>query len=139
MPPHTLEAYMGSNWKKTTKNNTMVINFGEKIEHKFVAGSRHKGIEVEGLTFQNGEVEFADGTSAWALIGISNADGGEHFETGVFTPGGGMAFQSEDNFLEVLKKSKEEVYGEKGYRYRYFPQYERGLDHHVDYDTGWNR
>ena len=127
---------MGENWKKETKGNKLKVAFDDVgTEYTFIAGSKAMGIELEGLTWLNGEIEFADKTKAYCVVAISREDGGEHYSTLVHLPGGSIADQDSDDFLEKLGKTKEEVFG---YRYRYFPEHIRGRDHHVDIDTGWS-
>lgn len=126
---------MGENWQNKTKGNELRMNFGNGRNHIFVAGSEDMGYESQNITFLNGEVEFADKTKAYAIIGISENDGGEHFQTIVFVPNGSVVDQDDPDFLEKLGKTKDQVYG---YRYRYFPEWKRNRDHHVDYRTGWS-
>jgi len=129
---------MGNNYKAECKGNRILVDFGGEKPVLFIAGSKAVGKPVGengDITMMNGEVILADKSKYWAVIGISKDDGGEHWETMIFTPNG-LAIQGEDNFLEILGKSKEQVYG---YKYRYFPEYERSRDHHVDDMTGWSR
>ena len=131
---------MGENWKKDTKGNKIKVNFGESGEHTFVAGSKAMGIEIDGLTWLNAEIELGDKTKAYGIVAISRQDGGEHWATLIHLPGGGIADQDDDDFLDKLGKTKEQVFSEnRGYRYRYFPEYIRERDHHVDRETGWSR
>ena len=130
---------MGENWKKETKGNKIKVCFDDVgTEHTFIAGSKAMGIKLEGLTWLNAEIEFADKTKAYGIVAISEEDGGEHWATLVHLPGGGIADQQSALFLDKLGKTKEEVFGDSGYRYRYFPEHIRGRDHHVNIDTGWS-
>ena len=130
---------MGENWKKETKGNRLNVTFDDVgTQHTFVAGSKAMGIELEGLTWLNAEIEFADKTKAYGVVAISREDGGEHWATLVHLPGGGMAEQGSDDFLTKLGKTKDQVYGDRGYRYRYFPEWLRERDHHIDIQTGWS-
>ena len=130
---------MGENWKKQTKGNKIRIDFGEGREHTFIAGSKAMGVEIDGLTWLNAEIELGDSTKAYGVVAISRQDSGEHWATLIHLPGGGIADQEQSDFLAKLGKTKDQVYGDRGYRYRYFPEHIRGRDHHVNIDTGWSR
>ena len=130
---------MGNNWKKETKGNRIKVAFDDMgTDHTFIAGSKAMGIKVEGLTWLNAEIEFADKTKAFGIVAISEEDGGEHWATLVHLPGGGVADQEQSDFLAKLGKTKDQVYGDRGYRYRYFPEHLRERDHHVNRETGWS-
>jgi hypothetical protein len=103
----------------------------------FIAGSKdfvEQETSSQGLVFFNGEVELADSSRYFAVIGISPQDGGEHWFTGIFVEDG-FVTQDDPDFLTRLGKTKEQVFG---YRYTYWPM---GLvrDHHIDENTGWSR
>ena len=102
---------MGENWKKETKGNRLNVTFDDVgTTHTFVAGSKAMGIELEGLTWLNGEIEFADKTKAYCVLAISREDGGEHWATLVHLPGGGMAEQGSEGFLAKLGKTRASVW-----------------------------
>ena len=103
------------------------------------------GVEIDGLTWLNAEIELGDSTKAYGIVAISRQDSGEHWATLIHLPGGGVADQDDDDFLDKLGKTKEQVFmqhsshSNRGYRYRYFPEHIRGRDHHINSDTGWSR
>ena len=120
--------------KAQTKGNQVIIDFGGR-RSTFTAGGRKRYMLNDGVVMVNGLIRFADGTEAHCVLGIGEYDGGEHFDTGVFTEGGGFVWQDEDGFLSAIGKTKEQVFP---YKYKYtVPLQMRRDDHHVGED-GWS-
>lgn len=134
----------GKSVLQQTRGNKVNIQFGRGKKATFTAGGRKRYmLEKEydsasygpvGFVYVNGTLRLADGTKVFAVLGISEADGGEHSGTGVFAPSGEFVWQEDADFCKALGKTKVEVFP---YNYRYDGQV-RGPDHHVG-DDGWSR
>ena len=81
----------------------------------------------------NGLVKLANGVYAYALLDFCESDSNEHYGTGIFLPGGDIAWQGDDDFFKKLGLTSEEVFP---YKYKYYHCVEG--DHHVGED-GWTR
>lgn len=89
--------------------------------------------EIDGIMWstRSGKVRLADGTEHDAILEFCDNDSGEHYGTGIWTDKG-VAWQDEDDFLEKLGRTKEQVFP---YKYRYAGHIHG--DHHVGAD-GWS-
>ena len=119
------------NHKKATKGDKLDIRFeeGGKLT-TFTAGGRRRVLVDDGQVYVNGQVKTADGDIYWAVLGIDESSSGEHFDTLVFLPEGGVASGDE---LVTLKGWK----GVFPYRYKYAPILRCRADHHIGED-GWS-
>ncbi len=111
------------------------------LQCDFVAGSPGKFDVGGGYLMMSGELQLANGQTAYAVLEISTQDGGEHCGTGIMLPAYNgrpqtIVFQSDKNFLSQLKRfgiTKDDIFP---YKYRYYDRLDR--DHHVGED-GWSR
>jgi hypothetical protein len=120
-----------------TRGNTVVIDFGNGLKSTFTAGGRRRVLvekvyDDRGVVYVNGKIRMADGTEAYAVLGIDETSSGEHCDTGIFLEGGRFVWQP--GLPEACHKSENEVFP-----YRYFYSYGlvRCNDHHVG-DDGWS-
>jgi len=131
---------MAKNLLIATFGNKVQIDFGEVVAKQptFVAGGNHRFLIDEeydgiGVVLVNGEVKFADGTHAYALLEIDESSSGEHCGTGIFLRDGNIAWQNQPDFCEAIGKKPDEIFP---YRYKYTGPV-RSSDHHVG-DDGWS-
>lgn len=129
------------NLQKQTKGNKVTVDFGDGKEATFTAGCCKRYLVDEdphapgvGYVVVNGEVRFADGSTAYALIEIDECSSGEHGGTGIFLPNGDVLFQSDEGFKEALVAAGVTEAFPYQYRYQGAP---RCNDHHVG-DDGWS-
>jgi len=122
----------GQDYREQTRGRHIQVSFGGGRRCIFEAGKPKRHGYAEGFIMVTGEVQLADGSRYWALLEICEEDSGEHYGTGIVTPGG-LAFQDEENFLQELGKTREEVFP---YKYRSLVQIPGDI--HVDPVTGWS-
>ena len=110
----------------------IMLTHGEGTD-LFVAGKPAKVEVGGGFVIVTGTVKFADGSLHNCLLEICEQDSGEHYGTGVWTVGGKVTWQDDNDFLASLGKTSEQVYP---YKYCYWERIPG--DHHVGAD-GWSR
>lgn len=122
--------------KPHTKGNKAQINFGGRKRCTFTAGGRKRYLVHEGTgdVMVTGEIRFADGSTAYALLEIDESSSGEHGGTGVFLPDGTVTFQGDKGFKAALEGAG--VTEIAPYKYRYTGRV-HAHDHHVGAD-GWS-
>jgi hypothetical protein len=82
--------------KDLTHGDTVKIWFHQDADPViFQAGGTLRCERDEIGVMVNGQIRFADGDEAWALLVITEEDAGEVWDWGVFLPGGGVAFRSD--------------------------------------------
>lgn len=116
--------------------NKVTIRYGRGRTHTFTAGGRDRYPHDKGesgIVAVNGRVRLADGSEYYAILDIGEKDSGEHWGTVLFLPAGGITAQDDDDFLQKLGKTAEEVFP---YRYKYDATV-HCHDHHVG-DDGWS-
>ena len=121
--------------RETTKGLPVRINFGG-THYTNKAGAPGFMDLNDGMLALSGEIKTADGDFFHAILEIDSTSSGEHWGTIIVLPDGALVAQDDGDFLELLGKTKEQVFP---YSYRYFPL--PGLyleDHHVDPATGWS-
>ena len=126
-------------FRTKTKGQRLTVNFGGRKRATFTAGGRKRYLVAEeynkiGQVMVNGEIRFADGTIAHALLEIDESSSGEHGGTGVWFPDGEVVFQNEKGFKAAL--AKHGVTNAFPYQYRYTGDV-RADDHHIGED-GWS-
>jgi len=110
------------------------------VKCDFVAGAPKHYDLGDGYLMMSGELQLANGQTAYAVLEISLEDGGEHCGTGFMIPAydgqpQAIVFQGESNFLPQMRRfglSSKDIFP---YRYNYHEHLER--DHHVG-DDGWS-
>ena len=75
------------------------------------------------------------------VVAISRQDSGEHWATLIHLPGGGVADQDDDDFLDKLGKTKEQVFMQHSSHsievsLPIFSRAYSRCDHHINSDTG---
>ena len=129
------------NLKKETRGIKYDLHMATK-RATFIAGGRKRCLLAleeksrswgnRGFVMANATIEFADGSQAYAIMEVSECDGGVICGMGVMLPDG-IAWQNEPNFCYKLHKSKTQVFP---YRYKIDANL-RCNDHHVGPD-GWS-
>jgi hypothetical protein len=132
---------MPTDFKPQTKGNKIQVRFGGRKRCTFTAGGRKRYLvddvfgDGTGGVMVNGEIRFADGSTAHALLEIDESSSGEHGGTGVFLPDGSVVFQGDKGFKEALAAAG--VAEAFPYKYRCTAPLHTD-DIHVG-DDGWSR
>jgi len=121
---------VNSNLKARTLGAAETLTYPDEHRLRFVAGQPARFELGLGMVAVTGEVLFADGSEAWAILELFEDDGAppeggrdrrastELTGVGVFTPDGGTSFDGYEDFLARLGKNAEQVYP---YRVRILP------------------
>ena len=119
--------------QQVAQEKTLTVDTGIGLL-KFGASARGKSINCgDGFSIRTDKILLADGTAYSGLVTISDMDGGELYGAAIYLADtNDITEQSDDDFLEKLGRSAEEVFP---YRYKYHGKI--ACDHHVGAD-GWS-
>jgi hypothetical protein len=105
------------NLKDSALGSIIRLNYPEHHQLVFEAGRPVRYNLGEGFAAVTGEVEFADGSHAWAVLELIEAEA-TLTGLGIILPAGDFTFDGYAGFFEKLGKNCEQVFP---YRFRVLP------------------